>query len=256
MITGAGFLFVSDSLKARVIKLLSKPLYKYGLNCASSVIFQNQDDLKEFKENGLIKVEKSYVINGSGVNMKQFVCTALPKQMTFLMISRFIYSKGVLEYFKAAERIKSIYPEVRFIIIGDIDGKADSLSYAEVRYCLENGIVEQVSFTKDVPGYMQQTSVYVLPSYREGTPRSVLEAMACGRPILTTDVPGCRNTVVEGKNGFLVPAKDVDALVDKMSWFITHQEALVPMGRASWELCEERFDVHKVNKAINQIMGI
>ena len=103
---------------------------------------------------------------------------------------------------------------------------------------------------------MQQTSVYVLPSYREGTPRSVLEAMACGRPILTTDVPGCRNTVVEGKNGFLVPAKDVDALVDKMSWFITHQEALVPMGRASWELCEERFDVHKVNKAINQIMGI
>lgn len=256
MITGAGFLFASNSIKAKVLKFMSSSLLRIGFGCADKVIFQNRDDLSEFVSAGLVSINKCNLVNGSGVNMERFAPSALPSRITFLMMARLLYSKGTLEYLKASEIVKKKYPEVRFMIIGRTEDLADCIPQDELDMYFGNGIVEQISYTNEVPKYLSMCSVYVLPSYREGTPRSVLEAMAMGRPIITTDTPGCRETVVPGDNGFLIPVKSVESLVEKMEWFITNQDKIEQMGIRSYQICKEKFEVSKVNETMNQIMGL
>lgn len=256
LITGAGYIFASNSLRAKIISFIGKMLYKVGLNCASHVIFQNKDDFYEFVNLGLVKKQKCYIVNGSGVNMEKYKPRSFPLSISFLMTSRFIYSKGVFEYLKAAEIIKNKYPNIRFITIGKINNKADSISQNELNYYFENKIVEYLGVTNDVPSIIAQSSVYVLPSYREGVPRSTLEAMAMARPILTTDVPGCRETVIDGLNGFLVPPKNVEVLASKMEWFILNCSKIEKMGEESYNICLDKFEVSKVNSQMIQIMKL
>lgn len=256
MITGAGFLFVSSSLKAKVLKFVSSSLLKIGFDCANKVIFQNPDDLNEFVSAGLVNRRKCNLVNGSGVNMEKYTYKPLPKKITFLMMARLLYSKGTFEYFQAAEIVKMKYSEVRFMIIGRTGDKADCIPQKKIDTYLRSGLVEQIPYTNEVPKYLADCSVYVLPSYREGTPRSVLEAMSMARPIITTDAPGCRETVVDGLNGFLVPVKSVEALVEKMEWFIANQDKIEQMGRRSYEICCEKYEVSKVNNTMNKIMGL
>jgi glycosyltransferase involved in cell wall biosynthesis len=254
LVTGAGYLFAADTLKAKLARMLASVLYRIGFACADAVIFQNPDDQKEFVGSHLLKAEKTHVVNGSGVNMGLFTPEPLPKTLTFFMLARIMKSKGVFEYLSAAEQVKQAYPDTRFLLLGALEGIQDSVTGADLQRYIDKGIIEYFGETDDVRSFYQQASVFVLPSFREGTPRTVLEAMAMKRPIITTDVPGCRGTVKDGETGFLVPKQDVNALVEKMIWFIAHPQNIKPMGEAAYAYCTEKYEIEKVNQDMRNIL--
>lgn len=247
MITGLGYAFTAQTKKAKAIRAVMSVLYKKALNCADTVIFQNPDDREQFVSSGLVKSEKCRVVNGSGVNTNRFSVADYPDKITFFMLSRVMYSKGIREYLRACELVKEKHPEVRFMLLGACENIQDSLSKEDLAPYVEKGIIEHFGETDRVEDYYKQCSVYVLPSYREGTPRTVLEAMSMGRAIITTDAPGCRETVIEGKTGFLVPVKNAEAVAEKMTEFIEHPELIKTLGAASAEYAREKFSVDKVN---------
>lgn len=256
MITGAGYLFTGTSLKAKILRTLALVLYRIGLGCVHRVIFQNPDDRAEFVSKGLLPASKCRAVNGSGVNMEHFAPRPLPTQLTFFMLSRVLFSKGIREYLQAAERVKSRHGEVRFMLLGAVEHMPDSLTMSDLQPYIDAGVVDYFGETSDVRDYIGQCSVFVLPSYREGTPRTVLEAMAMRRAILTTDVPGCRETVVPGENGFLVPAGNADALAERMIWFIEHPGRIEEMAERSLELCREKYEIGRVNRTMLEIMNV
>lgn len=256
MVTGAGYLFTAQSKKAKFLKLIAKVLYKVGLSCADCVIFQNADDKKEFIENNLVKPDKCKLVNGSGVNMEYFSKQDLPPRTTFFMLSRALYSKGVKEYLDACRIVHGKYPEIRLMFLGAVESMPDALSWDLVQSYVADGSVEYFPETSDVREYMRECSIFVLPSYREGTPRTVLEAMSMGRGIITTDVPGCRETVKDGINGFLVPPYSARAVADKMFYIIEHPEYIPYFAEESWNYCMEKFEIRKVNDSMLRIMHL
>ena len=247
MITGLGYAFTAQTKKAKAIRAVMSALYKKALNCADTVVFQNPDDREQFVSSGLVKSEKCRVVNGSGVNTNRFSVADYPDKITFFMLSRVMYSKGIREYLRACELVKEKHPEVRFMLLGACENIQDSLSKEDLAPYVEKGIIEHFGETDRVEDYYKQCSVYVLPSYREGTPRTVLEAMSMGRAIITTDAPGCRETVIDGKTGFLVPVKNAEAVAEKMTEFIENPELIKTLGAASAEYAREKFSVDKVN---------
>lgn len=257
MITGGGYTFTSKSAKAKVLGIIVRTLYRRSLRLSSHVIFQNRDDLEEFCERGLVAPDKCQIVNGSGVNMEQFSQAPIPKEPVFFMLSRLLKSKGVMEYLDAAKQVKQIYPEARFCLLGKYETKMqDAIPQEIIETYIRDGILERFEETSDVRPYYAQCSVYVLPSYREGTPRTVLEAMSMGRPILTTDTNGCRGTVEDGVNGYLVPVGDSKALAEKMIAFLKKPELIPQMGTESIRICHEKFEVGKVNQEMLRIMEI
>lgn len=250
MVTGLGYAFTSKAssgLRAKGVRLISRWLYRQATDRNAVVIFQNADDIADFIAAGSLRhPNKARLVNGSGVDTNFFAPTVLPEKPIFLMIARLLKSKGVAEYACAAQRILREFPHAEFRIAGPFDEGSDSIAPADLDNWVENGL-NYLGTLDDVRPALSEASVYVLPSYREGTPRSVLEAMAMGRPILTTDVPGCRETVIVGKNGFLVPAGDSFALEEKMRWFISHHEKMSAMGLASRAMVCEKFEVHRVS---------
>lgn len=190
--------------------------------------------------------------------MERFKRNPLPEGNTFLMVSRILKQKGVREYFEAAKIVKKKYPETEFLYVGAEDKTQLALNLDEVRSeFLNTGIINYCGESNDVPSYIAKCTCFVLPSYyREGVPRTLLEALAMGRPILTTNTVGCRETVKEGKNGFFVPIKDSKTLADKMLYMIEHRNELEKMSEASYVYCKERFDVDIINKRMLEIMGI
>lgn len=257
MITGVGYLFTSQTRKAKLLKRLTLGLYKIGLSVSDRIIFQNRDDKEEFIENGLVKRDKTFVVNGSGVNMDKFSPSPLPQDITFFMLGRLLYSKGVIEYLKASELVKVRFPDVKFILLGKLEpSMQDGIKEHEIQHYIDKGIVELHGETNDVRAYYSSCSVFVLPSWREGTPRSVLEAMSMGRPIITTDTQGCRETVIDNVNGFLVPVKDHESLAERMLRFINNPSLIGSMGQKSLQLCKNKFDVKKVNREMLKIMDL
>ena len=257
MITGGGYTFTAKTVKAKVLGLIVRPLYRLGLGMTDHVIFQNEDDMTEFVSRGLVKREKCQVVNGSGVNMDRFQPAPFPAQPTFFMLSRLLKSKGVLEYLEAARIVKAEFPNARFGLLGKYEtSMQDAIPQETVEAYIRDGIVERFEETSDVRPYYADCSVYVLPSYREGTPRTVLEAMAMGRPILTTNTNGCRSTVKDGVNGFLIPVGNSNALAEKMKTFLRMPALAVKMGAESTRLCREKFEVGKVNQEMLRIMQL
>lgn len=256
MVTGAGYAFTAKTKKAKIIKTVMSMLYKKAFRCADVAIFQNNDDKNQFVGEHLVKEDKCRIVNGSGVNTEKFAIADYPEQLTFFMLSRVMFSKGIREYLQACETVKRSHPEVRFMLLGACENIQDSISEEDLKPYTENGIIEHFGETDTVADYYKQCSVYVLPSYREGTPRTVLEAMSMGRAVITTDAPGCRETVIDGKTGFLVPVKDAEAVAEKMIKFIENPQLVVEMGNASAEYCREKFDVNKVNKDMCRYLEI
>lgn len=256
MVTGAGYAFTAKTAKAKVIKLIMSILYKIAFCCSHIAIFQNNDDKEQFIKEKLVKADKCVTVNGSGVNTDKFTIVPFPNQITFFMLSRVMHSKGIREYLRACEIVKEKHPEVRLMLLGACEGIQDSISPETLNDYVDRGIIEHFGETDTVADYYKQCSVYVLPSYREGTPRTVLEAMAMGRPIITTDAPGCRETVIDGKTGFLVPVQDAEAVAERMLQFINHPELINTMGKESLEYCKEKFDVEKVNKDMCKYLKI
>lgn len=257
MITGLGFVFTEEN-KAKWLRRLTEWLYRLALKRNSTVFFQNPDDRNLFVGLKIVKADKTLIVNGSGVNLEYYGQAALPPgPPVFLMIARLLKEKGFMEYVEAARLVKRKYPQAQFKMIAwQLEGGPSVIGEEQVRCWREEGIIEIFGETDDVRPITAESSVYVLPSYREGTPRTVLEAMAMGRAVITTDMPGCRETVAEGVNGYLVPVKDSVKLAEAMERFITEPALIEQMGQASRRLAEEKYDVHKVNRVINEAMGL
>ena len=253
LITGLGYAFTghASGIRAFLKKLLAF-LYKRALSVAHVVFFQNTDDSVYFQRLNIVsRVNKVVVVNGSGVDTRHFSVTPLPpKPISFLLIARLLRDKGILEYFDAANRINAKYSGVEFSLVGGLDENPDSMNIAEINTLLSAGTVRWLGELNDVRDAITKAHIFVLPSYREGTPRTVLEAMSMGRPIITTDVPGCRQTIIDGVNGFLVRAQDSTSLCEAMSRFIDEPELLPKMGVESRRLAEEKYEVTKVNSKI------
>ena len=259
LITGLGFTFTEEFIdRRRLLYNFIRFLYKIGLRRASKIFFQNPDDEALFHKLGIVnRVTSTLVVNGSGVDLKHYYVTQLPSNINFLLIARLLNSKGVRIYADAARKIKENYPDVLFTLVGKIDENPDAISQNELDKWINDGVINYLGHLSDVRKAISDCSVYVLPSYyREGTPRSILEAMSMGRAIITTDSPGCRETVVDGDNGYLVKARSVENLVKALLHFIEKPDSVNSMGSRSREIAEEKYDVHKVNSVMIREMGI
>lgn len=260
MITGTGSAFSGGgSRKRRLVSWLVKRLYWAGLAGVHVVFFQNPDDERLFRSLGLVGRRKQRIerVGGSGVDLTRFAPVPLPDgPMTFLLIGRVIRDKGVAEYVEAARQVRKAHPEARFQLLGPLDVNPTAISKDELDGWVASGDIEYLGRTPDVRPNLALAHVCVLPSYGEGMPRSVLEAMAMARPVIVTDVPGCRETVVPGRNGLIVPVRDPAALADAMTRLIEEPGRLAEMGRESRRLAEERFDVVAVNQTIVEAMGL
>lgn len=257
MITGLGYGFGANNLRQRITGQLVQTLYRAALKKTSGVFFQNPDDQDEFLNRGLLASDAPVtLINGSGVDLDWYRPQPLPQEPRFLLIARLLADKGIREYVASARILRKRYPQAQFGIAGNIDTNPLSISAAELGAWQAEGVIEYLGALDDVRPTLAGIRVYVLPSYREGTPRTVLEAMAMGRPIITTDAPGCRETVVEGENGFLVPIKHAEALAAAMERFILEPDLATRMGSASLQRARDKYDVHKVNASIMHAMGL
>jgi glycosyltransferase involved in cell wall biosynthesis len=256
MIAGVGSVFLGGGFKKKLVRAILVAEYKLGLRKAKRIFFQNRDDLAVFTSCGILQEDRVVMIHGSGVNLDKFPTTPLPENPGFLCISRLIRDKGVCEYLDAARQIHKRHPQVRCVLVGPFDTNPSAIKPEDLQPYIEDGSIEYVGEQKDVYPYLRDCTAYVLPSYHEGTPKTVLEAMASGRAIVTTDAPGCRETVEDGVNGYLVPVKDVTAIVEAMEKIIAEPEKTAQMAQAARQLAEEKYDVNKVNLMIRQTMGI
>jgi len=252
MITGAGYVFLEGGWFRIILRNIILPQYRVAMRLNKKVFFQNPDDKAVFLKNGLIKPKQAVLINGSGVNLNKFLNTKTNpmRKGVFLLIARLLYEKGIHDYVEAARIIKQQYPEVEFWLIGPFDTNPAAISQHKVDSWRQEACINYLGAKSDVRPYLEQAMVYVLPSYREGTPRSVLEALAMGKPVITTDVVGCRETVIDGKNGFLVPVKNPTALASAMEKLLVNPDLVEKMGQASRKLAVEKYDVFKVNQVI------
>lgn len=260
LITGLGYAFQGQEdgdNRRGLLRSLVQHLYRLALGGAHKVFFQNPDDEALFRSLGILQpATPSCVVNGSGVDVAQFAVSPLPAEPRFLLIARLLGDKGVRQYVQAARQVQTRHPEVQFGLVGWIDENPDAIRQAELVSWVAEGVVDYLGRLEDVRPAIASCSVYVLPSYREGTPRTVLEAMAMGRAIITTDAPGCRETVEDGENGFLVPIKAVDELTVAMLRFVEQPELAAQMGARSRQIAEEKYDAHRVSAKMLEEMGI
>jgi len=257
LITGLGFAFQHGNFKRNLLNAIATNLYRLALAKAKNVIFQNTDNLQVFLDKNIIVKEQGVRVNGSGVNLAHFTkCNITTSSIIFLTVARLLGEKGLREYAAAAKIVKQKYPDVTFQLVGPEDPSPDGIPISEVNQWHNDGYIEYLGSATDIRPHIINCNIFVLASYHEGMPRTVLEAMATGRPILTTNVPGCKETVIEGENGFLIEKQDVEQLVDKMLWFIEHQEKWQTMADKSHELAMEKFDVRKVNNELLKIMEL
>jgi glycosyltransferase involved in cell wall biosynthesis len=256
LVTGLGYAFQKGSFLKNILIQVVKTLYRLSLKNASGVIFQNKDNQQVFIDNNLVESNRCSLVNGSGVDLSRFEKSKLTVVNSFLLIARLLGDKGIREYVQAAKIVKIKYPHATFNLVGPADPSPDGISIKEVRTWHNDAVIIYHGGTDDVRPYIEKSNIFVLPSYHEGMPRTVLEAMAMGRPILTTNVPGCKETVVKGENGWLVEKANVEALAERMIWFIENQGEWQRMGDKSHEMAIEKFDVHKVNQELLKIMGL
>jgi len=259
MVTGLGYAFSGEAgtWKSRISRWLARRLYRAATERNRFIIFQNTDDRDDFISQGCLKdQDKVKIVNGSGVDLEHYELAPAIQTPVFLMISRLLISKGVREYFEAARIVKNRNPQAKFIFVGPHDNGPDAIERDQFRAWIDDRIVDWMGTVTDVRPILRDAAVYVLPSYREGTPRSVLEAMAMGRPIVTSDAPGCRETVVDGENGFLVPVRDVNALAEAMQHFIDDPSLVAIMGKKSHKIACEKYDVNKINADILEVLEL
>lgn len=258
MVEGLGYVFTPTesklSWKRVQLKRLAMRLYKLAFARAHRVVFLNPDDQREFVKAKLLPLNKSYVLGGIGVDLDEWQeKPAITEPVTFLLIARLLREKGVIEFAAAAKLVGLKYSSARFLLLGGLDANPGAISEAEVLAWVKQGVLIWPGYVPVQP-WLTEASVFVLPSYREGVPCSTQEAMAMGRAVITTDVPGCRETVVDGVNGFLVPPRNAQALAACMERFIESPELIASMGKESRRLAEERFNVHEVNARLIALM--
>lgn len=255
-ITGLGFVFTSKTWKAKLLLIIVKLQYKLALKLNKVVFFQNIDDKNLFEKETLIGTSKACLLAGSGVDTDFYSPQKVDEKrndINFLFVGRLLKEKGVSELIKATKRLKQKHSEIKVTIVGGFDSNPSSINKEAIDKFMKDGIIDYLGVISDkleLKRIYSQHDVFVLPSYREGTPRSTLEALSMGLPVLTTDVPGCRTTVIDGVNGKLVPAENCQALFEGMLYFIENKEVLIEYGENSRKLAVDKFDVNIVNSKI------
>ncbi len=256
LIAGLGSILRGEGFKNSIVRTVLKALYKNAFKSCKSIITHNLEDRQLLIDEKFTKPEKIKTINGSGVNLDRFIYSRTPKTNSFLFIARLIGDKGIREYINAAHIVKEKYPEAVFKIAGPYDTNPSALKPDEMQKYIDSGVIDYLGTLQDVCPALNECMVFVLPSYHEGAPKTVLEAMATGRPVITTDAPGCRTTVTDGFNGFLVPVKNSEKLAEKMIFFLENYDTAVEMGNNGRKRAEDKYDSVKVNRSILDIMNI
>lgn len=250
LVNGLENAYYRTGMKDVLVRTVMSFFYKRVASHADNVFFQNHDDQSYFMTHGMLTKPNSHVVGGSGVDMEHFKYHPLPEAPVILMTARLLWSKGIREFFAAVKKVKKRHPEVKVLLVGGLDNNDEAITKEQLDTFIQENDVEYCGFAKDVRPYLQRCSIYVLPSYHEGLPRSVIEAMAVGRPIITTDVPGCRETVEDGVNGFLVPMKDSHTLAEKIERLVGDQSLRDSMSERSYSMCCSRFEVGLVNQSM------
>ena len=252
LITGVGNVFISEN---GILKNFVNFFYRMSLKSYDKVFFQNKDDNLFFLDHKLIDNTKSTVIfRGSGVNIKKFNLTTYPEKITFSLASRMIRNKGINEFCEVAKKLNKKFSNIGFNICGDFTKSPYSLDKEKTLNLFKECNIQYFGWVKSMVKFYKNTSVFVLPSVREGTPRTVLEAMSMYRPIITNDVPGCRDAVINGYNGFLCKLGDINDLEEKFKLFIINPNLIREMGVKSRTRVTDLYDVKKVNHQLIQSM--
>jgi glycosyltransferase involved in cell wall biosynthesis len=255
-ITGLGFVFTSDSLKAKVLGVIVKNLYRF---CFSSpkvkVIFQNTDDRDFFVKHGIIDKDRCFLVEGSGVDVQKFAPQPTQNlEPKILVASRLLIEKGIAEFMNAVQILKKQGLKFEAVIAGDIDpGNPGSFTESQFKEWQQSGLATFLGFQSDMVSVLKPIDIACLPSYREGLPMALLEAMAAGKAIVTTDAPGCRSTVRNGLNGFLVPIKDSNLLAEALSKLIQDRNLREKMGAESRNLAVNLFSKEKITSEILKV---
>ena len=265
-ITGLGYAFEADTFFKKCVNRLGRLLYRAALSGAEGVFFQNQDDIAVFRQSGILgRNARVLTARGTGVDTRRFAPSPFPDYdadgrlngpPVFLLVARLLEAKGLPEYAEAARLLKARYPDARFQVLGPPEKGLGSVSMEQMEQWQELGCIEYLGETRDVRPYVAAAHVLVLPSWREGTPTSIMEGMSMGRPAVVTDAPGCREVVRNGVNGYLVPVRDPQALAGAMEAFITSPESIARMGQAGRELALSEFDAEKVAARILEDMRV
>jgi glycosyltransferase involved in cell wall biosynthesis len=249
-ITGMGYLFIRDDWPARTLRALIRPLYRYALGHPNArVIFQNPDDLGLFLRQGLVREEATVMIKGCGVDMRTFAPVEPPVEppegrAIVMFPARILGDKGVHEFIHAARSLKAAGSQARFILVGRRDpANPTDVAEATIHDWERAGLVEWWGFRTDMPQVLGQAHIICMPSYREGLPRGLIEAAACGLPIVTADVPGCREVVRDGESGILVPVRDGPATAAAIGRLLDDPDLRHAMGRAGRQLALDEFTV-------------
>ncbi|WP_165469439.1 glycosyltransferase family 4 protein [Proteus mirabilis] len=262
MLEGLGYYFTEQknglSLKTKIVKYIQILLYKIAFPLSNGLILLNNDDKKDLIERYKIKTEV-FIWGGIGLDLNQYKKSdiIINDKISFLFIGRLLKEKGIFEYIHADEKIKKSYSNIEFIVLGDIDmDNPGSLTKKDLDNLIEKNIITYPGHVDNVIEWLNKSHVFVLPSYREGLPRSTQEAMAIGRAIITTDVPGCRDTVSNKKNGLLVKPWSSDELASKMEYLIKNKSEIIKMGNNSYSYAQKNFDQKITNKKILNYMKI
>ena len=253
-ITGLGYVFISNELKAKVIRFFVKLFYRPTLK-RTTVIFENQDDRSLFIDLGLVSADQTTYIPGSGVDTQVFTpCEEPSLPVTVLLPARLLYSKGISEFVGAARILKDKGVQARFILAGDIyPGNPHYIPESVVDGWVREGTIEWLGWQSDMAKAFRTAHIICLPSYREGLPKALVEAAACGKPIVTTDVPGCREIVQDGENGLIVRSRNTEDLADALEKLISNPAMRKVLGEKGRQLVENGFSIYHVNNATLQL---
>jgi glycosyltransferase involved in cell wall biosynthesis len=260
LITGLGFTFSKSSIKARVLQKVTEVLYKIALSKNNAIIFQNSDDVALFRKKGILnKNQNTHIVDGSGIHLERYPFRENNKvsdKIIFVFVARLIREKGADLFMDAAQKLKTEFPKAEFHIIGNIDNSPSSISPNRLSELNERKIITYHGFKKNVENYLTNSDVFVLPTYyREGIPRSILEALSIGMPIITTNTPGCKETVLRNENGILIEPKQLNELILGIRFFLENPASIGPMGNRSRKLAVERFNVDIINDMILKIVN-
>ena len=260
LMSGLGYLFSEAAAGRRMLKSVFCRLYRSSLKGAKRIFVFNSDDRQDMIAAGIVdKSSPVFEVPGSGVDLERFEHAPLPEgPLHFLMIGRLMQDKGVWEYAEAAAKVSSTYPDVRFSLIGRPEpSNPTGLDEADVERLKREFPVNVIPETNDVPAFLASCHVFVLPTYyREGLPRTILEALAVGRAVITTNSPGCRDAVTNGDNGFLVEARNAESLARAMEKLVAEPEMVRQMSERSRNLAETVYDVRKVNALLMKEMNL
>lgn len=260
IMSGLGYVFSEAADRRLLLRRCVSTLYRHAVARARTIFVFNSDDARCMGEHGIIDGHAPVVqVPGSGVDLQRFRFAPMPDgPPTFIMVGRLMRDKGVEEFVRAAALVRRRLPRARFRLLGKAEtDNPTGLDAETVRGWTESGLVEHIPECTDVRPHLAGAHVFVLPSfYREGLPRTLLEALATGRPVITTDLPGCREPVVPGENGWLVPPRDPEALAEAMCSSVACPTQLERMGRRARSIAEQKFDVVEVNRAMLRAMRL